>query len=92
MRTVSFSKTSYPLIMNDSLIIITSDQLKTANLIFLEYSKEKTINTELEKQIHNYKILYNNELIQDSLYQICIQDLSELTKQQNDTNFRQLLL
>lgn len=40
--TVGFSQSTYPKILQDSLIVITNNQLKTTNLIFLEHRKFKT--------------------------------------------------
>lgn len=53
----SFSQTTYPKTLNDSLIVITPIQLKQTNLIFLEHYKLKRQVPELEK-----KILYLNKI------------------------------
>lgn len=57
---VSFSQITYPTILNDSLIIITPNQLKQTNLIFLEHQKLKTENFEYKNQINNYNLLVKN--------------------------------
>ena len=54
---VSFSQTTYPKILNDSLIVITPLQLKQTNLIFVEHCKLKKQVPELEN-----KILYLNKI------------------------------
>lgn len=56
----SFSQTTYPKPLNDSLVIITNEQLKKVDLIFLEHSKFKQENLELNKQITNYEKLVLN--------------------------------
>ena len=54
---MSFSQTTYPKTLNDSLIVITPLQLKQTNLIFLEHYKLKRQVPELEK-----KKLYLNKI------------------------------
>lgn len=53
----SFSQTTFPKIVQDSLIVITPQQLKHTNLIFLEHSK-------LRKQVKlvNDKLKLSNEI------------------------------
>lgn len=53
----SFSQTTYPKTLNDSLIVITPLQLKQTNLIFVEHCKLKKQVPELEN-----KILYLNKI------------------------------
>lgn len=48
------------MILNDSLIIITSNQLKQTNLIFLEHNKLNKERIELIGQLDSYKILVDN--------------------------------
>lgn len=57
---VSFSQTTYPTILNDSLIVITPVQLKQTNLIFLEHHKLKEENFEYKQQLNNYDLLIKN--------------------------------
>lgn len=57
---VSFSQTTYPKILNDSLVVITNQQLKETNLIFAEHKKLKAENIELNTQIKNYQSLVDN--------------------------------
>ena len=47
-KTLCFSQTIYPRIVSDSLILITSSQLKQTNLIFAEHQKLKSINVQLD--------------------------------------------
>ena len=56
----SFSQTIYPKSLNDSLVIITTEQLKKTDLIFLEHAKFKQEILELNKQITNYEDLVLN--------------------------------
>ena len=67
-RTWSFSQTTYPQIVNDSLVIITAEQLKATNLVFLEHSTLKSINAQLESQLQDCKALYDNELQLEAKY------------------------
>ena len=46
-KTLCFSQTIYPKIVSDSLILITSSQLKQTNLIFAEHQKLKSINVQI---------------------------------------------
>ena len=47
-KTLCFSQTIYPKIVSDSLILITSSQLKQTNLIFAEHQKLKSMNVQLD--------------------------------------------
>ena len=47
-KTLCFSQTIYPRIVSDSLILITSSQLKQTNLIFAEHQKLKSMNVQLD--------------------------------------------
>ena len=47
-KTLCFSQTIYPKIVSDSLVSITSSQLKQTNLIFAEHQKLKSINVQLD--------------------------------------------
>ena len=51
-KTLCFSQTIYPRIVSDSLILITSSQLKQTNLIFAEHQKLKSINTQLDTKFN----------------------------------------
>jgi len=53
----SFTQTTYPKNLNDSLVIITAEQLKQTNLIFLEHN-----------YLTNENVLLKNKIsLQDSL-------------------------
>ena len=81
---VCSSQTIYPRILNDSTVLITNQQLKQTNLIFLEHQKFKNVNKELNTQIINYKKLVDNYEQQDSLYNAKISYLDdELTISNN---------
>ena len=64
---LSFSQSTYPKTIGDSLIVITPLQLKKTNLIFLEHRKFKLENNELRLQTDKYKQLYSNCLVMDSI-------------------------
>lgn len=67
IATFCFSQNTYPKSLNDSLVIITTEQLKQTNLIFLEKNKLELQNSEYKKQIDTYKTLINNYSKTDSL-------------------------
>lgn len=77
---VCFSQTTYPAILNDSLITITPNQLKTTNLIFLEHSKLKLENLELKNQICLYDSIVYQYQKKDILYTNQVNILTEDTK------------
>lgn len=99
MPIYCFSQTIYPktvLMHNDSIIMITSQQLKQTNLIFSDYSKTKIeldmykdryliqekINLELYKKI-NLLEQENNNLIQSNNY---YNNALQSCKQSNNKN------
>lgn len=61
------SQNMYPKLTNDSLVVITPQQLKAANLIFLEHKKLKLERFELTKQLASYELLIANHAKTDSL-------------------------
>lgn len=65
--TASFSQDTYPKIVNDSLILLTSNQLKQTNLIFAEHNMLLKKTDLLESQIVQYKKLVKNCEENDSL-------------------------
>lgn len=78
---ISFSST--PISTNtDSVVQITSEQLKYANLIFVEHKKLKTENQLLYNQLENYnsKIFYLEQ--QDTIRQQQMYVLDNSYKQQ----------
>lgn len=67
--TVSSSQTIYPKIVNDSLILLTSSQLKHTNLIFAEHQMLLKKVDLLESQTQQFKKLITNYEQSDSLHQ-----------------------
>jgi len=65
--TVCFSQTTYPKIVNDSLILLTSSQLKQTNLIFAEHNMLLKKVDLLESQTQQYKELIKNYEHSDSV-------------------------
>lgn len=84
----SFSQNIYPKILNDSLVVITQQQLKQTNLIFIEHNKYSKITPLLENKI---KLLNKNLELNDSIYNIQInvleQKLNTKNKQYNKLKF-----
>lgn len=76
-------------------MVITAEQLKLTNLIFLEQATLKTVNSELTQQVLEYKELYETQLHIDSIYDEAISDLKQeieiqntlLTKQQKNLKY-----
>lgn len=66
--TVSFSQDTYPKIVNDTLILLTSKQLKHTNLIFAEHNMLLEKTDLLESQTQQYKELIRNYEYNDSLH------------------------
>lgn len=61
------SQNMYPKLVNDSLVVITPQQLKASNLIFLEHKKLKLERFELNKQLTSYELLTANYAKTDSI-------------------------
>lgn len=61
------SQNTYPKLTNDSLIVITPQQLKATNLIFLEHKKLRLEIPELNKQIASYESLIKSYEQTDSV-------------------------
>lgn len=77
--TTSFSLNTYQRTEQDSIVSITSKQLKETNLIFVEHSRLLTENNLLLKQVENYK-LDNSLLIKfDSIKTVQIENYKRLT-------------
>jgi hypothetical protein len=49
-KILCFSQITYPRIVSDSLVLITSSQLKQTNLIFVEHQKLKSMNIQLDSK------------------------------------------
>lgn len=89
----SFSQTTYPKLTSDSLIVITPQQLKATNLIFLEHKKLKLEVPELNKQIVSYESLINSYAKSDSLKNSQIDELTnymEISKQVRENQLREI--
>ena len=69
------SQNTYPKLVNDSLVVITPQQLKATNLIFLEHKKFKLEIPELKKQIISYESLINSYERNDSVKNVQINRL-----------------
>lgn len=67
VRTIGFSLDISEEIKQDSTVLITSDQLKYTNLIFVEHKKLLEENRLLGLQIQNYQEKTNSLLKTDSL-------------------------
>ena len=65
--TVSFSQDIYPRTVNDTLILLTSSQLKHTNIIFAEHKMLLEKVDLLESQTQQYKLLIRNYEQSDSL-------------------------
>ena len=61
------SQNMYPKLVDDSLVVITPQQLKASNLIFLEHKKLKLERLELNKQLTSYELLTANYAKTDSI-------------------------
>ncbi len=61
------SQNMYPKLVDDSLVVITPQQLKASNLIFLEHKKLKLERFELNKQLTSYELLTTNYAKTDSI-------------------------
>lgn len=89
----SFSQTTYPKLTSDSLIVITPQQLKATNLIFLEHKKLKLEVPELNKQIISYESLINSYAKSDSLKNSQIDELTnymEVSEQVKENQLREI--
>ena len=67
VRITCFSSTTSEVTRQDSTVSITSDQLKYANLIFLEHKKLLEENDLLTQQVQNYQAKTDFLLRTDSL-------------------------
>ena len=78
--TTSFSQTISNEIKKDSTVLITSDQLKRTNLIFVEHEALLKTNSLLHQQLNNYKL--NNDLLlrSDSIHKVEIDKYKLLTE------------
>lgn len=80
MTTTCFSQNILVRENNDTIVLITPNQLKEANLIFVEHQKLLRENDLLFKQISNYRL--DNELLlkTDSLRTLQLRNYEGLTE------------
>lgn len=79
----SFTQTTYPKNLNDSLVVITAEQLKQANLIFIEHDYLTKENVLLKNKISlQDSLIYNYSQI-DSIQK---NNIIKLTDQVNFAN------
>lgn len=97
VRITCFSSNTSEVTRQDSIVSITSDQLKYANLIFVEHKKLLEENDLLTKQVQNYQAKTDLLLKTDSLrvsqiinlqhineeYAMQIEDLNKSIKKRN---------
>lgn len=86
-------QTTYPKLTSDSLIVITPQQLKATNLIFLEHKKLKLKVPELNKQIVSYESLINSYAKSDSLKNSQMDELTnyiEVSEQVRENQLREI--
>lgn len=86
-------QTTYPKLTSDSLIVITPQQLKVTNLIFLEHKKLKLQVPELNKQIVSYESLINSYVRSDSLKNSQVKELTnyiEVSEQVRKDQLREI--
>lgn len=65
LPTLGFSQNTFPKIVQDSMIVITPQQLKHTNLIFLEHKKFKSDLLDLNKKLSLQKQI--NDKLEESL-------------------------
>lgn len=81
---ISSQNISYPKQINDSIVEITTEQLKKTNLIFVEHKSLKSENKELHYQIDKYKDLINNYNQRDSINSLKIKELTNYSEFANN--------
>ena len=80
VRIICFSSNTSKVISQDSTVLITSDQLKYANLIFVEHKKLLEENELLYQQVQNYRIKTDYLLKIDSLRVMQISNYQHINK------------
>ena len=83
MTTTCFSQTILTETKKDSTVLITSEQLKRTNLIFVEQEAPLKSNSFLSKQLFNYKLSNDLLLKTDSIRKIEIDNYKLLTESFN---------
>lgn len=77
-RIMCFSSTISEVTEQDSIVSITSEQLKYANLIFVEHKKLLEENDLLNQQVHNYEVKVDYMQQTDSLRQEQIENYQSI--------------
>lgn len=80
VRIICFSSNTSEVTRQDSIASITSDQLKYANLIFVEHKKLLEENGLLYQQVQNYRIKTDYLLKMDSLRVMQISNYQHINK------------
>ena len=83
MTTTCFSQTILTETKKDSTVLITSEQLKRTNLIFVEHEALLKSNSLLSQQLINYKLSNDLLLKTDSIRKIEIDNYKLLTESFN---------
>lgn len=90
IANTSFSQTISTLKEKDSLIVITTEQLKISNLIFLEHEKLLKTNSLYKKQIYDMESIINNyskiDSIQKSQIDNCLIEINNKNKEIDKLN------
>lgn len=69
------SQNIYPKLVNDSLVVITPQQLKSTNLIFSEHKKLSLEVSELGRQLTAYENLIDSYKLSDSIRNAQVNEL-----------------
>lgn len=80
MTITAFSSNTFEETKQDSIVSITSKQLKETNLIFVEHSKLLKENSLLIKQVDNYKHDNNLLLEADSIRNLQIENYQAMSE------------
>lgn len=88
-RIIGFSLNTLQETPQDSIVLITSDQLKYANLIFVEHSKLLKENSLLQELVDSYKIKTNMYIETDSLKNEQIVNYQQINKS-NESQIKDL--
>lgn len=81
-----FSQITYPKILSDSTVVITNQQLKEANKMFIQKDWYEQVNSELKQQLVDYKELVNNYEEIDSIRLETIGNLNDELERQDINN------
>ena len=87
------SQNIYPKLVNDSLVVITPQQLKSTNLIFSEHKKLSLEVSELERQLTAYENLIDSYKLSDSIRNTQINELllySENSKRTIESQIKEI--